>query len=86
MSYGKHSVRVNHVTLSILLSLSCISSTAIAGEWNGSASDDWFEASNWSPAATPDPSTAATINNGSVSLKNNHSTLTQLKMAPGNGA
>lgn len=85
MSYGKHSVRVNHVTLSILLSLSCISSTAIAGEWNGSASDDWFEASNWSPAATPDPSTAATINNGSVSLKNNHSTLTQLKMAPGNG-
>lgn len=85
MSYGKHSVRVNHVTLSILLSLSCISSTTIAGEWNGSASDDWFEASNWSPAATPDPSTAATINNGSVSLKNNHSTLTQLKIAPGNG-
>ena len=53
---------------SLLLSGSAIAllmtSPALAAEWLGTSSTDWFTAGNWNPAAIPTGSTDVTINNG----------------------
>lgn len=41
-----------------------LASPALAADWLGTASSDWFTAGNWSPAAVPTGSIDVTINNG----------------------
>lgn len=73
-------LKLNNITLSLLLI--SISSSTLAGTWNGSVSDNWFEGGNWLPNNIPDTTTTTIINNGLVNLSNGTSTITQLQLAP----
>lgn len=52
-----------------LLASTCLAGTcfvvspAVAANWLGTVSADWFTAGNWNPAAVPGSATAVTINN-----------------------
>jgi len=55
-----------------LLTSSCLAGTcvvvspAVAADWLGTVSADWFTAGNWNPAAVPGAATAVTINNAAT--------------------
>jgi hypothetical protein len=52
--------------------------------WNGSVSDDWNDAANWTPAGVPDICDSVVINNGTnITLNNPNTTIHALTMASG---
>jgi hypothetical protein len=52
--------------------------------WNGSVSDDWNDAANWTPAGVPGICDSVVINNGTnITLNNPNTTIYALTMASG---
>jgi len=59
--------RVRWFLANTCLAGTCIAvSPAVAADWLGTVSADWFTAGNWNPAAVPGSATAVTINNAAT--------------------
>src|SRR3954467_11452311 len=64
---GLFARRLARLLASTCLAGACfVVSPAIAADWLGTVSANWFTAGNWNPAAVPGSATAVTINNAST--------------------